>query len=130
MTTRRASAGIAFLLLAAACSGGSPPDAAEATGIHKIKHIVVIMQENRSFDSYFGTFPGADGIPMRNGRPVACLPDPRTGTCIRPYRDRADRDVGGPHAHPDAVRDIDGGRMDGFVQSVVTAKHVGCLKHV
>jgi phospholipase C len=29
-------------------------------GIHKIKHVIVIMQENRSFDSYFGTFPGAD----------------------------------------------------------------------
>jgi phospholipase C len=30
-------------------------------GIHKIKHVIIIMQENRSFDSYlyFGTFPGA-----------------------------------------------------------------------
>jgi len=25
-----------------------------------IKHIVVIMQENRSFDNYFGTYPGAN----------------------------------------------------------------------
>ena len=33
-----------------------------ATGIHKIKHVVIIMQENRSFDSYFGTYPGADGF--------------------------------------------------------------------
>src|SRR5436305_14585750 len=32
-----------------------------AGGIHKIQHVVVIMQENRSFDSYFGTYPGADG---------------------------------------------------------------------
>ncbi len=32
----------------------------------KIKHIVVIMQENRSFDSYFGTYPGADGFPRQN----------------------------------------------------------------
>ena len=30
--------------------------------IHTIKHIVIIMQENRSFDSYFGTYPGADGM--------------------------------------------------------------------
>ena len=30
-------------------------------GIHRIRHIVVIMQENRSFDSFFGTYPGADG---------------------------------------------------------------------
>jgi phospholipase C len=34
-----------------------------AVGIHKIQHVIVIMQENRSFDSYFGTYPGADGIP-------------------------------------------------------------------
>jgi phospholipase C len=26
-------------------------------GIHRIRHVVVIQQENRSFDSYFGTFP-------------------------------------------------------------------------
>src|SRR5262245_51791210 len=45
-----------------------------AVGIHKIRHVVVIMQENRSFDSYFGTFPGADGIPRG-----VCVPDPRGG---------------------------------------------------
>ena len=44
----------------------------DVAGIHKIKHVVVLMQENRSFDSYFGTFPGADGIPMKDGRSVAC----------------------------------------------------------
>ena len=50
-------------------------------GIHKIRHIVIIMQENRSFDSYFGTFPGADGIPglAGNGGRLPCLPDPRRG---------------------------------------------------
>ncbi|HWX75023.1 MAG TPA: alkaline phosphatase family protein, partial [Solirubrobacteraceae bacterium] len=47
-------------------------------GIHKIQHVIVIMQENRSFDSYFGTYPGADGIPMSHGKPAACVVDPRT----------------------------------------------------
>ena len=28
----------------------------------KIRYVFVIYQENRSFDSYFGTFPGADGL--------------------------------------------------------------------
>ena len=41
----------------------APVAHAELEGIHKIQHVVVIMQENRSFDSYFGTYPGADGIP-------------------------------------------------------------------
>ncbi len=47
--------------------------------IHKIKHVVIIMQENRSFDQYFGTFRGADGIPGLAGNPgaVPCIPDPQ-----------------------------------------------------
>jgi phospholipase C len=28
-----------------------------------IRHVVILMQENRSFDHYFGLFPGADGLP-------------------------------------------------------------------
>jgi phospholipase C len=84
--------------------------------IHKIRHVVVIMQENRSFDSYFGTFPGADGIP-----PGVCVPDP-LGGCIRPYHDPGDRDVGGPHALKNANRDIDGGAMDGFVREAVAGR--------
>ena len=59
--------------LAPAAAKAWPHRVDAVRGIHKIKHVVVIMQENRSFDSYFGTFPGADGIPMRHGRPVACL---------------------------------------------------------
>ena len=64
-------------------SGGSTGHYVVAAGIHKIKHIIVIEQENRSFDSYFGTYPGADGIPMANGVPTVCVPVP-TGGCQRP----------------------------------------------
>ncbi|HVN50978.1 MAG TPA: alkaline phosphatase family protein, partial [Acidimicrobiales bacterium] len=84
-------------------------------GIHKIKHVVVIMQENRSFDSYFGTFPGADGIPAHNGRFTVCLPNPATRVCEKPYHDGADVNGGAAHTHAAALADIDGGRMDGFV---------------
>ncbi|HEX6460186.1 MAG TPA: alkaline phosphatase family protein [Thermoleophilaceae bacterium] len=81
-------------------------------GIHKIQHVVIIMQENRSFDQYFGTYPGAGGIP-----PGVCLPDPGNGGCVRPFHDTADLNYGGPHAHKDALADIDGGKMDGFVRA-------------
>lgn len=84
-------------------------------GIHKIKHIIIIMQENRSFDSYFGTFPGADGIPMKNGLPADSLFDPVSLTWIKPYHDRLDRNHGGPHNAIHAFVDIDGGKMDGFL---------------
>jgi phospholipase C len=83
--------------------------------IHKIKHVIIIMQENRSFDSYFGTYPGVDGIPVKNGRPAVCVPNP-TGTCTSPYHDTADINGGGPHGEVNAVADIDGGKMDGFIR--------------
>ena len=66
--------------------------AVDVAGIHKIKHVVIIMQENRSFDSYFGTYPGADGLP-----PGVCVPDPMSGGCVAPFHDSADQNYGGPH---------------------------------
>jgi phospholipase C len=92
------------------------------TGIHKIQHVIVIMQENRSFDGYFGTYPGANGIPMSNGIPTVCVPDPNAGHCQRPYVDHIDDNAGGPHGAPSAVTDIDGGKMDGFVHAAETAQ--------
>jgi phospholipase C len=68
------------------------------------------MQENRSFDSYFGTYPGVDGIP-----PGVCVPDPMSGGCVAPYHDSSDGNFGGPHGASAAIGDINGGRMDGFV---------------
>jgi phospholipase C len=84
-------------------------------GIHKIKHVIVIMQENRSFDSYFGTYPGADGIPMSHGQPTVCVPGPHAG-CNRPYHDTADMNGGGPHSMSNSIADVNGGKMDGFVK--------------
>ena len=106
----------AVLAAAMSASTGTKRSAAPPPGIHKIKHVVVIMQENRSFDSYFGTYPGVDGIPRG-----VCVPDPRGG-CLRPYHVSKDRNVGGPHALKNAVRDINGGAMDGFVREAVSAR--------
>ncbi len=96
-------------------SGGPAGTYLVAAGIHKIKHVIVVMQENRSFDSYFGTYPGADGIPVRGGVPTVCLPDP-AGPCSRPYHDPADVNGGGPHGEANAIADVDGGSMDGFIR--------------
>jgi phospholipase C len=93
----------------------TPQAGAQVTGIHKIRHVVIIMQENRSVDSYFGTYPGAYGIPMKDGVPTVCVPDPATGGCVRPFHDRRDENSGGPHDATAATADIDGGKMDGFI---------------
>ncbi|HEY1332013.1 MAG TPA: alkaline phosphatase family protein [Actinomycetota bacterium] len=131
---------VCIALVASACtaaSGSTRPSANAGVpggtadripgGIHKIRHVIVVMQENRSFDSYFGTFPGADGIPRGAAEP--CLPDPDAGAgaCLRPYHDRSPVDSGGPHRAIDAIRDIDGGRMNGFVRQADGAV-AGCLQ--
>jgi len=86
-----------------------------ASDVHKIQHVVIIMQENRSFDHYFGTYPGVDGIPMKDGAPSVCLPNDRGSGCARPYHDTNDLDRGGPHSSYDHVADVDGGKMDGYL---------------
>ena len=116
---------LAAALVAGGCGSSSQtvplpppvPPHRHLVGIHKIQHVVVIMQENRSFDSYFGTYPGADGIPGLDGNPglLPCIPNPKTGGCVQPFHDRQDRNVGGPHSEWNATADIAGGRMTGFV---------------
>jgi phospholipase C len=88
-----------------------------ARGINKIRHVVIIMQENRSFDNYFGTYRGADGIPGIAGHrgKVPCIPDPGEH-CVRPFHDRHDFNGGGPYSLPIAHAQIDGGKMDGFIR--------------
>jgi phospholipase C len=114
------------LALAAGCGGTSLAQHASVVGanplgigghrgIHKIRHVVVIMQENRSFDSYFGTFPGADGLPASGGHFTVCVPDPRDGGCQYPYHDPNQVNGGAQHNADSARADIDGGRMDGFI---------------
>src|SRR5439155_14233074 len=103
----------------AACTSPFSSNSSQAnngsSGMHKIKHVVVIMQENRSFDTYFGTYPVANGIPMQNGVPTVCVNDPVTKQCVKPYHDPNDLNHGGPHGEKNASADIDGGKMDGFV---------------
>ena len=85
---------VAALVLAIACTAASTtsstrsqtspstsssptPTAVQAHGLKTLKHLIFIVQENRSFDHYFGTYPGADGIPTNpDGSFSVCVPDP------------------------------------------------------
>jgi phospholipase C len=124
------AAGVLATIVVAAPSGAKAPrkPAKAPAGIHKIKHIIVIMQENRSFDHYFGTYPGADGFPRTASGDIAiCVPDPAKGDCQAPYHDTHDLNAGGPHGATDAAADVGGGAMDGFVVRAENALHRGCL---
>ncbi|CAB4322611.1 unannotated protein [freshwater metagenome] len=96
-------------------------------GLDKIEHIVIIMQENRSFDTYFGTYPGANGIPMVDGVPTVCSPDAKTGRCVKPFHSSKIFETSGPHGPLDTVYDINGGRMNGFMNQANTA-FANCAK--
>src|SRR3954464_8968939 len=57
----------------------------QASGIDKINHVIVIYQENWSFDGLYGSFPGANGLSNagdavkqvdKNGQPYPTLPQP------------------------------------------------------
>lgn len=70
----------------------------------RIKHVVIVVQENRSFDNIFAGYPGADsqtwGI-MSNGTKVNLQPIPFE------VKDMA-------HYYTTGIMDYDGGKMDKF----------------
>ncbi len=140
-TILRLAVGLLPVLFLTVCGGGqknptptastsstpsTPSTAVRDQAIQKIKHVVVIMQENRTYDEYFGTFPGGNGIPMNNGVPTVCVPDSRTRQCQAPYHDPNDRNAGGPHGAAAAVADVDSGKMDGFIDQALKARAADC----
>ena len=83
MPIPRALALLALLALSGCASLRDDPQAAETTALRaKVKTVVVIYAENRSFDNLFGHFPGANGLAQavarpqldRDGRPLPTLP--------------------------------------------------------
>ncbi len=112
---------IAALLVSAHAAFAQPRLAPASRA--SIRHVIVVMQENRSFDHYFGTFPGADGISAGT-----CVPlnpaDPGAG-CVKPFHDRLDVNAGGPHGSLSAQVDIDDGitqaKQDGYIYSQTQA---------
>lgn len=91
--------------LAAQTEPAAQPPKNPPAGSPLIKHVVFILKENRSFDNYFGAFPGANGVTMgkiSTGKiiPLGHLPD------ITP------NDPG--HGWPDALTSMDGGKNDRF----------------
>jgi len=120
-----ALAAMGIVAVGCVASGGEPTGSRTradlidpSEGIRNLDHLIFVVQENRSFDHYFGTFPGANGIPRRpDGRFEPCLPDAeRTDFCHRPYHDTNWNDVGGAHSTRASRMAVNGGAMDGFVR--------------
>ena len=85
--------------------------------LSQIENIVIILQENHTFDNYFGSYPKSDGT---IGNSI-CLPKSRGSAsmtnCVSPYHDTNLTLVDLNHNWNSAHEDFDGGKMDGFVYS-------------
>lgn len=106
------SAAAALACFMTACSSSGMSSVTQPAGSHKdapspspIKHVVIIDMENRSFDSMFHGFPGADTAntgKMHDGTIVTLQPLPLTQI----------NDLG--HSRKDFIAAYDNGKMDGF----------------
>jgi phospholipase C len=106
-------AAVLAIFLAALLPAGAAAEPAPRT---PIRHLITLMQANHSFDNYFGTYPGADGLPKKTCMPI----DPAVpgGRCIRPFRvgNRAVENLG--DSPPIARAQFNGGRMNGFIRAI------------
>ncbi|HEX4656771.1 MAG TPA: alkaline phosphatase family protein [Streptosporangiaceae bacterium] len=142
-----AALGVAGATSVAAAVGGSHSSGTATSGTATpIKHLVIIFQENVSFDHYFGTYPKAANT---SGQPFHAASDtptvnnladtPGAGGTGNLLTNNPNKDSGGnqvnprrldpanigdvltcdqDHAYPDEQKSFNGGQMDKFVTSV------------
>jgi phospholipase C len=113
-----AAAAVAALIAALSpnSSAGAEVAPSEVPTKTPIKHFVTLMQENHSFDNYFGTYEGADGIPAGTCMPID--PDRPGGGCVKPRHigDQAVADLS--HSVKISRAQFNGGKMDGFIDAI------------
>ncbi|MBV8498202.1 MAG: hypothetical protein JO003_03000 [Candidatus Eremiobacteraeota bacterium] len=114
-------------------AGGLIPSGRGASGSTPIKHVIVVIQENRSFDDFFATFPGANGATTGQ---AAAMPTPIAASCQKKgqpvitepttvpltkvslvgagFKDNFGEDNDLNHIYSGFEAELDGGKMDGF----------------
>ena len=94
-------------------SGVTPTPDAGKPAAFPIKHVVVVVKENHTFDNYFGSFPGAEGTKdcVLNGvkTPMGRAPDRTTQDLC--------------HSHECALADLHGGANDGWSESLACTQY-------
>jgi len=109
-------ASVGAVSTAAAVPAGAAGAAAstQAPATSAIKHVIVVMQSGHSFDSYFGTRQGVDGIPSG----VCLTVVAGSPGCVKPYHlDPGQSRAGLSDTLRVTQRSINGGKMDGFVRA-------------
>src|SRR5687768_8439830 len=82
-----------------------------------IEHFIVVMQQNHTFDNYFGMYPGANGIPDGVCVPIS-VSDPKNKQCVAPYEitNHPISDL----SHSDTIfqGQYQNGKMNGFIEAL------------
>ena len=99
---------------------GSRPDLTKPVGadlIPQVEHIIIYMQENRSFDHYFGMLGRGDGFTIGGGGlPTNSNPDSNNQPyLVRPSSSLCDDGHGASQSWNASHISYDGGAMDGFI---------------
>ena len=94
-----------------------------AKAVSPINNVVIVLQENHTFDNYFGTYPKSDGTAGKN----ICLPESAgsSSPCVSPFHDTNLVPVDMNHNWNSAHADYDNGKMDGFVYSEGNSETIG-----
>jgi phospholipase C len=114
---------VAVVALSAPAAAADPAAAEQLSTKTPIKHFIVAMQANHSFDNYFGTYPGANGLPDGT-----CMPaDPAAGdaNCVKPFH--LEGQAIAPMGQSPAIYDqqYNGGAMNGFLSAFRHWRDVG-----
>ncbi len=111
---------VTLFVIALMTAGGVATALAEERGsttATPIEHVVVVIQSNHTFDNYFGTYPGVDGIPAGT-----CMPydphDPRNTDCVEPFHTGNQSTLDLNHSASTFVRQYNDGEMDGFIYAL------------
>lgn len=120
--------------------GATLPELRSAAGALKIQHVVIVIQENRTFDNFFSTFPGADGTKVGKAEAIPSsydcpIPVPKATTIPLTEVDLLGNGFGSAfsaqqgqdldHLHSGYTLDWDHGNMDGFDLSKLGASGAG-----
>ncbi|MEO7841546.1 MAG: alkaline phosphatase family protein [Anaerolineales bacterium] len=91
-----------------------------------IQHIVVVMQQNHTFDNYFGTYSNAAGFPSDTCIPIS-LSFPRNTACIAPFHIGTQPIIDLSHSQRTFEAQYRNGQMNGFVDALFKSNQDGTL---
>jgi len=91
-----------------------------------IEHFIVVMQQNHTFDNYFGTYPGANGLPEGVCIPIS-VSDPKNKQCVTPYEITNQPISDLSHSETTFFDQYQNGKMNGFIEALTKLNQDGQL---